>query len=243
MSFDVPETTKMSVVESQLRREGFSKGDKRELVSKDDVCVAKRSKKYLKMKNYLFYLRSLLILVKDDKNKLLEYDSYYQDDPCEESSNRLYSLGPSESQKMFSEDYFSDMQLVLEFSRLARVQKIGFETSANATFCSCVTARKREKVFEEDSLFLEDFIVCENDDKKGSKRTTVKFKLKAIKDMQCIFLSNYKERGALKILNKLHMRVPKEISVYKEEGLLTRFSPLIDTVYRMKETTKLPNIF
>ncbi|KAL6622156.1 hypothetical protein U3516DRAFT_778733 [Neocallimastix sp. 'constans'] len=198
MSFDVPETTKMSVVESQLRREGFSKGDKRELVSKDDVCVAKRSK----MKNYLFYLRSLLILVKDDKNKLLEYDSYYQDDPCEESSNRLYSLGPSESQKMFSEDYFSDMQLVLEFSRLARVQKIGFETSANATFCSCVTARKREKVFEEDSLFLEDFIVCENDDKKGSKRTTVKFKLKAIKDMQCIFL-----------------RVPKEISVYKEAGL------------------------
>jgi len=84
------------------------------------------------MKNYLFYLRSLLILVKDDKSwlgtvvdKLLEYDSYYQDDPCEESSNRLYSLGPSESQKMFSEDYFSDMQLVLEFSRLARVQKIG----------------------------------------------------------------------------------------------------------------------
>ncbi len=158
VSFIAPENTKMSVVESQLCRDGFSKiysssglmqmpdkpmkGDKKELVSKDDL-LPKEIKSAIDFfsnsdqeipadEKSLFYLRSLLILVKADESllnvvvdKLSEYDSYYQDDPYEESSNRLHSLGIYEYQKMFSEDGFRDMQLVLEFSRLARVQNSG----------------------------------------------------------------------------------------------------------------------
>lgn len=77
----------------------------------------------------LFFLRSLLLLGKADdtllnniEDKLSEYESYYQADPYRTSSNHLHDIGIYEYKKMFTEECFNDLQLVLEFSRLTKIQ-------------------------------------------------------------------------------------------------------------------------
>jgi len=80
----------------------------------------------------LFFLRSLLILDKASEelifevsDKLSEYDSYYDPDPYGESLHRIYTTGKNEYLKLFTEEGFCDMQLVLEFSKIARVHNGG----------------------------------------------------------------------------------------------------------------------
>ncbi|ORX84547.1 hypothetical protein BCR32DRAFT_306550 [Anaeromyces robustus] len=80
----------------------------------------------------LFFLKSLLILDKASKelifevsDKLSEYASYYDPDPYSESLHRIYTTGKNEYLKLFTEERFRDMQLVLEFSKIARIHNSG----------------------------------------------------------------------------------------------------------------------
>lgn len=77
----------------------------------------------------LFFLRSLLRLGKANdstmnivEDALSEYDSYYEPDPYFESSKRLHNIGIYEYLKLFTEECFSDLQIVLEFSKLTKIQ-------------------------------------------------------------------------------------------------------------------------
>lgn len=77
----------------------------------------------------LFFLKSLLLLGKADSSlinsiddKLSEYESYYDPDPYIQSSKRLHEIGIYEYSKMFTEECFSDLQIVLEFSKLTKIQ-------------------------------------------------------------------------------------------------------------------------
>ena len=75
----------------------------------------------------LFFFKSLLLLDKADKelidkvdDELSGYDSYYDPDPYVESLRRIHEIGIYEYAKLFTEAGFNDIQLVLEFSKIAR---------------------------------------------------------------------------------------------------------------------------
>ena len=79
----------------------------------------------------LFFLRSLLALGNTDEtvfdcvtDKLSQYDSYYETDPYEKSSSNLHNIGIYECEKLFTEECFHDLQLVLEFSKLTQTENI-----------------------------------------------------------------------------------------------------------------------
>ncbi|OUM59750.1 hypothetical protein PIROE2DRAFT_14653 [Piromyces sp. E2] len=50
--------------------------------------------------------------------------SYYDPDPYNESMHRFYRTGKYEYMKLFTEEGFRDMQLVLEFSKVAKDRNI-----------------------------------------------------------------------------------------------------------------------
>ena len=57
-------------------------------------------------------------------DKLSVYESYYAPDSYDESLHRIYRTGINEYLKLFTEDRFQDIQLVLEFSRIAKDHNI-----------------------------------------------------------------------------------------------------------------------
>lgn len=87
--------------------------------------VTKDFEKKKEDETFLFYLNSLLSLAKVEcpfaeqvVDELANFDSYYKGDPYYKSLIWIYKTGIHEYAKLFTEEGFKNIQLVLEFSKV-----------------------------------------------------------------------------------------------------------------------------